>query len=563
MKRILLVPSVRKGNGSGHLVRCFALAKALGPGACLYLSDNADPQQRTATELALSYPQHFEQSSVCTSIASGERFDLVIVDNRATPYDELERWASLGPVVCIDEGGPARSYAEYLVDILPRAQSGRKAIAPNLAGSEFLDLPKHRRTLPERIRTVLISFGGEDPVGLTDRFLTALLASAMVEPSSISVVRGPLYAGKKSSGTPCAGSGVTELGQVQNLKEHLASYDLVVCSFGLTAFEAAWAGCLVLLYNPSAEHDRLSIAAGFPMLKRGAGETQRLTRLLASVDTLGARSAACAPASRKDLALYIKTMDAPSMASCPICEKRLGKALARYERKTYIQCPVCGLVRMAYFQKRETTYTNDTYFFDSYKAQYGKTYLEDLPALRRMAARRLSVIESVIKKSAYKLTPVYPSVLDVGCAYGAFVAEAQARSWSAVGSDVSSAAIAYVRDTVGAPAFVADFSAPMSSGFYPRELDCVTMWYVIEHFDRLGAVLTRVSSLLKDGGVFAFSTPSGSGISARKNLVEFLDRSPDDHYTVLSPVSIRGILARYGFAVQRIVVTGHHPERFP
>jgi hypothetical protein len=63
--------------------------------------------------------------------------------------------------------------------------------------------------------------------------------------------------------------------------------------------------------------------------------------------------------------------------------------------------------------------------------------------------------------------------------------------------------------------------------------------------------------------VFAFSTPNAAGISGRRNLGEFLERSPGDHVTVWTPRIARRVLARYGFEVKRIRVTGHHPERFP
>jgi 2-polyprenyl-3-methyl-5-hydroxy-6-metoxy-1,4-benzoquinol methylase len=212
---------------------------------------------------------------------------------------------------------------------------------------------------------------------------------------------------------------------------------------------------------------------------------------------------------------------------------------------------------MAFFAKRDNPYADKSYFFEEYKAQYGRTYIEDIPAIRAAAAKRLAVIESLVPAGHDGET-----VLDVGCAYGAFIAEAQARGWNAVGSDVASDAVAYVKATYGAPAFVADFSEPAADGLYPRKLACLTMWYVIEHFDELGRILRRTASLLKAGGVFAFSTPSFSGISAKRDRAAFLERSPDDHFTVWSPESAPAILKRFGFTVKRIVVTGHHPERF-
>jgi hypothetical protein len=57
--------------------------------------------------------------------------------------------------------------------------------------------------------------------------------------------------------------------------------------------------------------------------------------------------------------------------------------------------------------------------------------------------------------------------------------------------------------------------------------------------------------------------PNARGISARRNLHQFLLNSPGDHFTIFSPRRLGKTLARYGLALQRVRVTGHHPERFP
>ena len=63
--------------------------------------------------------------------------------------------------------------------------------------------------------------------------------------------------------------------------------------------------------------------------------------------------------------------------------------------------------------------------------------------------------------------------------------------------------------------------------------------------------------------VFAFSTPSGEGVSAKKNRKHFFEKSPSDHFSIWEPGKTAFILKKYGFKVEKIVSTGHHPERFP
>jgi 2-polyprenyl-3-methyl-5-hydroxy-6-metoxy-1,4-benzoquinol methylase len=89
------------------------------------------------------------------------------------------------------------------------------------------------------------------------------------------------------------------------------------------------------------------------------------------------------------------------------------------------------------------------------------------------------------------------------------------------------------------------------------------MWYVIEHFKDLDSVLKKISEITKKGGIFAFSTPSGEGVSMKTDPKKFYLNSPMDHYTIWEPSKAAKILKKYGFEVLKIVSTGHHPERFP
>jgi 2-polyprenyl-3-methyl-5-hydroxy-6-metoxy-1,4-benzoquinol methylase len=220
------------------------------------------------------------------------------------------------------------------------------------------------------------------------------------------------------------------------------------------------------------------------------------------------------------------------------------------------------------------------YFFEAYKKQYGKTYLEDFPNLVAMAKRRLSIIKSLhTKKEAGN-----PFLLDIGCAYGPFLAAAREEGFSPVGIDPAQDAVRYVRETLGIPAvqgFFPDCPLPVPNSQLPTPnsltpvphsplptpysplYNIITLWYVIEHFSGCAAVLAEIKKSLKPGGILAFSTPSFSGISGRKSLRNFLEESPGDHFTIWSPKMCKKALRLAGFKVKKTVISGCHPERFP
>ncbi len=558
--RILLLPSVAKGNGSGHLVRCLALARSLGPGATIYVEDSPSSASWSAAELSLSYSRELAGLSLVTELNPGQGWDLIILDRRRSSLEEVQAWERLGPVLALDEGGPGRSMASYLIDVLPRPPHrflAPRAEAPNLSRLAFLDLPLNRRPAPEAFRRVLVSFGGEDPAGLAVLLARSLLAWGLFKPENLTIVSGALRRG----GPPLGLEGVTLLGPVQDLKEHLVRYDLVFTQFGLTAYEAAYAGCGVILLNPSAYHRALSLAAGFPEIGVQRPRAAALKRLLKDVAGTLEATRALAPAEASSLSAHIKNLSPTGSRGCPRCRRGPRSSVYRDEGKTYFRCHTCGLVYLERFSSgREAPY-REAYFFDEYKAQYGKTYLEDWPALTAFANTRLGLIEDVASRSLGRKEGL--SLLDIGCAYGPFVAAARSRGQEPYGLDIAEDAARYVRDSLGIPAASGDFLDPAVAAAFGGPFDVVSMWYVIEHFDDLDRALRNVAALVRPGGVFAFATPSGEGISARTNRPGFLSRSPADHFSIWEPSKVRGILKPYGFRVERIRITGHHPERFP
>lgn len=561
MNRFLFVPSLALGNGSGHLVRCLALARDLdripGRSSAVYLPGDPDPGSRGAREIEEAFPDRVRGLRLVRSRAEAEAegWDLVVLDRRRTSLREEAAWRALAPTAALDEGGPAEAAASFLVDILPRSGRIPGAGKANLDSRGFLRLPAARRASPPgKFERVLLTFGGEDPRGLGPASARALTEWGFFEPRALTLVTGALRA--ETGAIP---EGVRRSGPVPDLAETLASYDLVVTQFGLTAFEAAWAGCAVILVNPGRYHAALARKAGFPTAGILRPDRRSLRRLLADPSALAAASAAAAPEGTESLAGRLASLRPGASGACPVCGGSERSARARYPRKSYFRCSSCGMVYRELFEGGDNPYM-ESYFFEEYRKQYGRTYLEDFPALRAFAAARLDILEGLLPRTRSGRRPV---VLDVGCAYGAFLAEAAARGWDARGLDVAVSAAAYVRDTLGLPAAVGDFLDPAVQASLPGDLDCLSLWYVIEHFEALGEALRAAADLVKPGGILAFSTPSGIGISARSDPGGFFDRSPDDHATVWEPRRTAGILRRFGFRVERIRVTGHHPERFP
>jgi 2-polyprenyl-3-methyl-5-hydroxy-6-metoxy-1,4-benzoquinol methylase len=523
-------------------------------------------------------------------------FGCIVLDRFQTSAEELARWSNLAPVIGIDEGGPSRDCFDFLIDILPNCSR----TAPNIADPSLLPLPVKKEPPLARPETaplkVLISFGQEDAAGLGNAVAQAFAAkkpsivditfirgmrenplfSQSLVPSSQSPVPSPQSPiPSPQSPIPSPRSPVpSPRSPVPNLSEHLGEYDLVITHYGLTSFEALYAGVPVLLVSPGGYHERLARKAGFVSMGVGKGKAKKIPRLLfrnggINGTFLGKLKSRCAALAvkhsldhqpRQSLAELVNSFSPDASRNCPVCGSALkAPALARFPERTYRRCKHCGVISMSRLTPPPIEYGRE-YFFEQYQKQYGKTYIEDFPNLTAMAHRRLAVIMNNGVSVSEK-----PLLLDIGCAYGPFLAAAREAGFSPHGIDPAEDAVRYVTQTLGIPA-VQGFFPLMGNGEWGvgnGECDVVTLWYVIEHFQNCVPALAEIHKLLKPGGVLAFSTPSFSGISGRSSIRRFLERSPQDHWTVWSPSACKRAMKAAGFTVKKIIVSGHHPERFP
>ena len=614
---ILAVPCAAKGRGGGHLVRSARLVsqlRAAGREAWLFLPSNRlETLQAAPCEWIITTEEALQ----------GRAWQWVVLDYFSAPPEEALRWRALAPLLGIDEGGPARDGFDYLLDLLP-GPPGRTP--PNRGDPTLLPLPENRKSAPftfcggstptpppsectalsgvdetmphgvalviaavcQKMRDcfsspsgrpgglpygppvklrVLVSFGAEDPGGLGIPAVQALLPPpGPAAPIAITLMQGGLCSDKDTAFPPNAPVQVRR--NAPNLREELAAFDLVITHFGLTAFEALRAGTAVILAAPTPYHETLARAGGFPSTnpralrglvyrRHGTGEINypALTALAEQCRTLAARYGLDSPETG-NLGAALAGMVPCGPRSCPVCEGGSGEpppALARFPDRTYRRCPRCGMISLFRASPPPVEYATP-YFFELYRKQYGKTYLEDFPNLKAAGKRRLQWIGRFLSG------PQGGRLLDIGCAYGPFLAAAAEEGYAPLGIEPAEDAARYVREELRLPA-VRDFfppTAPLEEGFA-----AITLWYVIEHFEDPRKVLEEARRLLRPGGVLAFATPSCAGISARKSPRRFLEKSPGDHWTVWNPRRVRGVLARFGFDVKKIVITGHHPERFP
>jgi 2-polyprenyl-3-methyl-5-hydroxy-6-metoxy-1,4-benzoquinol methylase len=614
-KNVLLVPSLKKKGGTGHLRRCARLLSVFGPGSRILTAGAArgdSGREWTPGEI----PRLCEGligAGQLTQAWWGE-WDFILFDRRETSREEFLRLSLGRTSVGLDEGGPARQLFSYLIDAFPRLSSGK---TPANIATETLLAPGPRQPprVPPALSTALVSFGGEDPERLTELTLKAFDACGLFPPENTGIVEGPAFTAPAPAGRGRLYSGLKDLLPL------FGADDCVFTSFGITPYEVLKAGSLPILVNPSPYHEKLSRKAGFvslgvkkislKKLKGIAANPSRAavpgrTSVFGAPPPAGAggrafrsNSSACPrqacgisatiPGAARGLfaapprsaAAYPEKTNEPGMCGrretsleeifqdftpspvsrCPVCASVLRTPLLRSREASFFLCRDCGITYREGFPEQTVRY-DTRYFFEDYRRQYGKTYQEDFGAITGFARERLAVLKKLCGNARGGLEG--KTLLDIGCAYGPFVNAAREEGCLPRGIDIAEEAVLYVREKLGIPAVLGDFPALPAGSLAPEgPYHIVTLWFVIEHLRALNAALRKITEILRPGGILAFSTPNGRGVSGLFSRRKFLQNSPGDHLTIWDVRSCAPILRRFGLRPRAVRITGHHPERFP
>jgi len=479
---------------------------------------------------------------------------LAIFDQLESTVETLTFWAQRGITpLLLDDSGPARKVAPFVLDAIP----GPRGTEANQSSINFLNLPPRCNDL-EPGRPILISFGSDDPARLSVRVASGIIDEIGINPSELQVTL-PGNVPKESFHQDM---GI--LYHPNNLKLRLAEYSLLICSYGLTMWEAISVGIPVITVEPTKYHAKLSRKLKIPsigFIEPGSLSLPRrkivqLRRLMNSPSELrGIVSAIGDKYIDRSLGYGIdrllNLLEVPTSRCCA-CEALLPPVIARFPYKTYYYCPRCHVTGLYSFISAPK-YTSE-YFGRQYKKQYGRSYLEDFEYIKTLAIPRLQNISLRAKKGA--------NLLDIGCAYGSFLMAAQETGYRPYGTDISEDAISYIRENLGMGARAGIFpSEELITALPLSQYEIITLWYMAEHFPDLREALRAINRLLPIGGILALSTPNGKGVSGRLSPRRFLENSPVDHYSIWDPGFARRLLAKHGFRTYKIRITGHHPER--
>lgn len=529
--------------GFGHLQRMFLLAEKLSSKFNIIFSlkeGDVEAQKLIKEKEYTLFPYNELEKRVSTK----GPFDRVIVDIRDTSKEDMMIYKKFGPVFSFDDMGDGGQGAFCNIKMLPSLNSDLKF---NFSGIEYLllnsDLKKKNKPI-NKIKKILVTFGGSDPARLTNKVLDILSGKNF----EITAVVGPFFS-EKIKDYP----DVKTVFSVKSLASFVDDADLVITSFGMTLMESLYTNTPVLILNPTDYHDELTKEFSYPfMITRDSSLSSE--KLFSELDKIenGEKELQTfykLPFGEKiDTLVNVIDGASPSIPLCQSCCSLNANVVYRNNKWNMFHCKKCGLFYLETFLPNENTYASD-YFLTEYKQQYGRTYEEDREKIRALAIPRMNMILKYVKKG---------KLLDFGSGLGFFAEYAKENGFSPVCYDISEYACSYIKEKLGIDS-VCGTQALLEKN--TDRFDVISSFYVIEHVNDFRKLLFLFATHLNKNGVIALATPNGSGYSIKKKFSLYAKKHPDDHVFIFTPGLLKNELKKLGFKKVKIRVTGIHPER--
>lgn len=225
----------------------------------------------------------------------------------------------------------------------------------------------------------------------------------------------------------------------------------------------------------------------------------------------------------------------PVRSDCPVCGGASGHFVTAYHFRMD-RCDGCGLI---FCNPYPTDSQVEAYYNSEMKAFENEFFRDSFEKRVELFLPRVALLRRHVAEGA---------VLDIGSAIGLFV-EATRRAgapYRLTCCDLSAEACAELKSRYPDVEVLHANALSLGGG---RTFDLVTLWDTIEHIVDQRGLLRGIHALLGPGGLLAFSTPNTDSFEWRVAGNRHVQLLPPGHVNLLSPVSIRRLLADTGFEV--------------
>ena len=211
---------------------------------------------------------------------------------------------------------------------------------------------------------------------------------------------------------------------------------------------------------------------------------------------------------------------------CPVCGTGGPAALFQKDGFEMVCCRACKLVYVGTDPASidfQALY-GESYYRGGHEAVFAD-YTGQQAARRAHARRKLWLLRHLPPRIARQ-----GRLLDVGCAAGFFLAEAQ-RHYQVQGVELSAWSSQYARSELGLPVITGTLQEARLAADH---FDVVTLWDVIEHVPEPVPLLAEAARVLKPGGRLVLTTGDWGSAYAQQQGAAWHLMTPPWHLTMFS-----------------------------
>jgi 2-polyprenyl-3-methyl-5-hydroxy-6-metoxy-1,4-benzoquinol methylase len=236
-------------------------------------------------------------------------------------------------------------------------------------------------------------------------------------------------------------------------------------------------------------------------------------------------------------------MTATKAQQCEVCTGEEQIAYLTKGEYPFLQCTGCGHISVQLdISDAELVEVHDSHFFSD---RAYVDYIKDRQVLQKNFSRFIITLRQYCPAGL---------LLEVGCAYGFFL-ELARQHWHVQGVDINEEATTFARKQLGLDVTCGDLlDLPIGGETH----DIVTMWDTIEHLRYPAAYVSKISTILKPGGILALTTGDVGSLVARVRGRRWRLHYPPLHLHYFSRRTLAQLLGRFGLEIVEYRAVGFY-----
>lgn len=223
---------------------------------------------------------------------------------------------------------------------------------------------------------------------------------------------------------------------------------------------------------------------------------------------------------------------------CPLCGADAATATVFRNETDIVQCNACSLVYLRTHPDEEQTLL----YYQQYADDHSHMRLpKNIDDIRTSGLRREYFMTEMLKH-------VKPpgNILDIGCGWGAYLANAREKGFTPYGVDVCHKAANFSATVLGIPT-VCD--ALEDCLFTDAMFDAIVAIHTLEHLPSPVETLDRIHRLLKPGGVFCGIVPNINSFCSTTQRERWKWLDVNTHYLHFNTFTLAKALEKHNFEV--------------